>query len=103
MFIINPLNGQRMDNLFSTHPNTQNRIAALQQLAHEWNNAPMQEEPQPAPRPPVEKAEPRNKRIVFGRNAGQMRQGIVDDGPWGPSESSKESNQDSTRRKGPWE
>ncbi len=29
MFIINPLNGQRMDNLFSTHPATENRIAAL--------------------------------------------------------------------------
>jgi heat shock protein HtpX len=29
MFIINPLNGQRMDNLFSTHPNTRNRIEAL--------------------------------------------------------------------------
>ena len=33
MFIINPLSGQRMDNLFSTHPNTDNRIAALQQMA----------------------------------------------------------------------
>ena len=29
MFIINPLSGQRMDNLFSTHPATENRIAAL--------------------------------------------------------------------------
>jgi heat shock protein HtpX len=29
MFIINPLNGQRMDNLFSTHPDTRNRIEAL--------------------------------------------------------------------------
>ncbi|MEW6124729.1 MAG: zinc metalloprotease HtpX [Pseudomonadota bacterium] len=34
MFIINPLSGARMDNLFSTHPNTENRIAALQALAH---------------------------------------------------------------------
>jgi heat shock protein HtpX len=33
MFIINPLSGERMDNLFSTHPNTGNRIAALEQLA----------------------------------------------------------------------
>ena len=33
MFIINPLSGQRMDNLFSTHPATANRIAALEQLA----------------------------------------------------------------------
>lgn len=29
LFIINPLSGARMDNLFSTHPDTQNRIAAL--------------------------------------------------------------------------
>ena len=28
MFIINPLSGERMDNLFSTHPATENRIAA---------------------------------------------------------------------------
>ncbi|RAI41893.1 zinc metalloprotease HtpX [Rhodoplanes roseus] len=33
MFIINPLSGARMDNLFTTHPATENRIAALQQLA----------------------------------------------------------------------
>jgi heat shock protein HtpX len=35
MFIINPLNGQRMDNLFSTHPATENRIAALQAMTNE--------------------------------------------------------------------
>ena len=35
MFIINPLSGQRMDNLFSTHPATENRVAALMQLAAE--------------------------------------------------------------------
>ena len=33
LFIINPLSGARMDNLFATHPATQNRIAALEQLA----------------------------------------------------------------------
>jgi heat shock protein HtpX len=33
MFIINPLHGQGADNLFSTHPDTRNRIARLQQLA----------------------------------------------------------------------
>jgi heat shock protein HtpX len=35
MFIINPLSGMRMDNLFSTHPATENRVAALQQQAAE--------------------------------------------------------------------
>ena len=29
LFIVNPLSGERMDNLFSTHPATENRIAAL--------------------------------------------------------------------------
>jgi heat shock protein HtpX len=32
MFIINPLSGQGADNLFSTHPATQNRVAALMQM-----------------------------------------------------------------------
>ena len=36
MFIINPLSGQGMDNLFATHPSTENRIAALQQLAGQF-------------------------------------------------------------------
>ncbi len=36
MFIINPLSGARMDNLFSTHPNTENRIVELENLAEEW-------------------------------------------------------------------
>ena len=40
MFIINPLSGERMDNLFSTHPNTENRIAALQEMAREGYGGP---------------------------------------------------------------
>jgi heat shock protein HtpX len=39
MFIVNPLSGERMDNLFSTHPSTENRIAALERLAHELNQS----------------------------------------------------------------
>jgi heat shock protein HtpX len=35
LYIINPLTGGGIDNLFSTHPNTENRIAALQQLARD--------------------------------------------------------------------
>ena len=35
LFIVNPLSGARMDNLFSTHPATENRIAALEALAGE--------------------------------------------------------------------
>ncbi len=33
MFIINPLHAHRIDNLFSTHPNTRNRIARLEEMA----------------------------------------------------------------------
>jgi heat shock protein HtpX len=33
MFIINPLSGHLMDNLFSTHPNTLNRIMRLKKMA----------------------------------------------------------------------
>ena len=36
MFIINPLGQFKRDNLFSTHPDTQNRIQALHKLADEW-------------------------------------------------------------------
>ena len=40
LFIINPLSGARMDNLFSTHPATENRIAQLQQIASEMGAMP---------------------------------------------------------------
>ncbi len=36
MFIINPLHGERMDNLFSTHPNTENRVRALEAMTGEF-------------------------------------------------------------------
>jgi len=35
MFIVNPLSGRGMDNLFATHPSTENRIAALRALGQE--------------------------------------------------------------------
>lgn len=40
LFIINPLTGEGMDNLFSTHPNTENRIAELEKLAAELGAGP---------------------------------------------------------------
>jgi heat shock protein HtpX len=39
LYIINPLTGGGMDNLFSTHPNTENRIAALEQQAREMGQS----------------------------------------------------------------
>jgi heat shock protein HtpX len=39
LFIVNPLSGQRMDNLFSTHPAPENRIAALAEIARQMSPA----------------------------------------------------------------
>jgi heat shock protein HtpX len=66
MFIINPLSGHGVDNLFATHPSTQNRIAALQQLSAELG----------APgAPPV--ADPRySSRGPWGQSSNSF-------GPWG--------------------
>jgi heat shock protein HtpX len=56
LFIVNPLSGARMDNLFATHPATENRIAALMELAREMGSggsAMRSARPaQPAPRGP---------------------------------------------------
>ena len=38
LFIVNPLNGGSIDNLFSTHPNTENRVAALRHMAINEND-----------------------------------------------------------------
>ncbi|OWU86652.1 protease [Oceanicola sp. 22II-s10i] len=40
MFIINPLHAHKRDNLFATHPATENRVAALQQLAQTMGRSP---------------------------------------------------------------
>ena len=40
MFIYNPLHGERMDNLFSTHPNVENRIRALADMAQSGEISP---------------------------------------------------------------
>jgi heat shock protein HtpX len=66
MFIINPLSGHGVDNLFATHPSTQNRIAALQQLSAELG----------APgAPPV--SDPRySSRGPWGQSSNSF-------GPWG--------------------
>jgi heat shock protein HtpX len=47
LFIVNPLSGARMDNLFSTHPSTENRVAALEQLAAELGQARFGRTPEP--------------------------------------------------------
>lgn len=54
VFIVNPLSGRGVDNMFSTHPNPENRIAELEALAREMGIAhegtgPAFEEQMPAP------------------------------------------------------
>ncbi len=68
MFIINPLSGERMDNLFSTHPNTANRIAALEALAGTMGQTPRRGFVETAPGGPWNQ---------FGGDGGAGR------GPWG--------------------
>ncbi|MEP9354439.1 zinc metalloprotease HtpX [Xanthobacter sp. KR7-65] len=52
MFIINPLSGVRMDNLFSTHPAVENRIAALRELSQQMGGAGGYAPQRPAPAQP---------------------------------------------------
>ncbi|MFO0988732.1 MAG: zinc metalloprotease HtpX [Alphaproteobacteria bacterium] len=53
LFIVNPLSGQGVDNLFSTHPRMENRIAALEDIAGQTGGrgtAPRAPAGRPAPR-----------------------------------------------------
>ncbi len=57
LFIVNPLHGGSMDNLFSTHPAMSNRVAALRSMAAEmgmtWGvRAPAQAQTAPSPSRP---------------------------------------------------
>jgi heat shock protein HtpX len=83
LFIINPLSGERMDNLFSTHPNTQNRIAALEAMAQEFSATPASR--QAPPRQEVPRDDSRAGPGPWGRRAapeGQRRNHPT--GPRGP-------------------
>lgn len=50
MFIINPLHGGARDNLFSTHPATENRVAALHRMAAEMGRSVPRSAPREAAR-----------------------------------------------------
>ncbi len=73
MFIINPLSGERMDNLFSTHPNTDNRVAELEKMASGGNFG--STPPRPAANPT------RNARSVPSVSSGAGRPNSSE-GPW---------------------
>jgi len=51
IFIINPLSGHGIDNFFSTHPNTENRVAELEALAREMGVSSYRTAPTPTVRP----------------------------------------------------
>jgi heat shock protein HtpX len=76
LFIINPLSGHRMDNLFSTHPATENRIAALAELAREMGGG------RYAPSTPLRTATPSGRAPSgpWGHQGGGQR---APRGPWG--------------------
>lgn len=103
MFIINPLHGERMDNLFSTHPATENRIAALEQLAQQWQSDARGVEPGP-------RAEERRAPETY-RETRPQNDDLLDEppspprsGPWGaPADGEPESPaKPEPRPSGPW-
>jgi heat shock protein HtpX len=78
MFIINPLNGQRADNLFSTHPDTGNRIRALMAMAAEMDK------PAAAPAPaPKAAPSPRSGTSGIPNTGGREWGRGGNKGPWG--------------------
>ncbi|RUV72863.1 MAG: zinc metalloprotease HtpX [Mesorhizobium sp.] len=92
LFIINPLSGERMDSLFSTHPSTDNRIAALQAMARDMASAPAQRQA-PMPR----QADGQRRSGPWERTAEQPEQSTEParpkSNPWG---------RNPTGPKGPW-
>jgi heat shock protein HtpX len=88
MFIFNPLHGERMDNLFSTHPNVENRIAALQELARRANQVGGRPDMQPA-----------GGRVI---DDAEMNEESQDFGPWGGRPSDEPESRGEERKSGPW-
>lgn len=83
LYIINPLSGARMDNLFSTHPDTGNRIDALRKLAESMHVDDKGRRPQPQARPD-EPARGSGWRVPpTGRIDDNGSRGGPPRGPWG--------------------
>jgi heat shock protein HtpX len=77
LYIINPLSGARMDNLFSTHPDTGNRIAALQEIASRMHAQPAPHTMEPPNFRPAETTRS-GWRVPSSGNASDEPRG-----PWG--------------------
>jgi heat shock protein HtpX len=70
LFIVNPLSGRRFDSLFATHPATENRIAALREMAGGAAAPAMAHTSSSTPRP-ARVATPRRPRVPrVGRRLG---------------------------------
>jgi heat shock protein HtpX len=95
LFIINPLSGERMDNLFSTHPNTGNRIAALQAMATEFGQSGRSG---PAPRAPSD-AGPWDRGRASSSPTARPQQ---PSGRWGRNRPTGPGSSGSSGFRGPW-
>ena len=94
LFIINPLSGERMDNLFSTHPDTENRIVALEALAKEMRSR------APSAASPARKSVSTDETGPWGgrtRSARDDTPAPPRANPWGRNPTGPK-----TARKGPW-
>ena len=85
MFIVNPLSGMRMDNLFSTHPDTGNRIRALQEMQAEIAQTSM---------PQLGRDEQLDRGGQFGRGAQHERGGRGRDVPQGHAPGASDAGTD---------
>ena len=88
LFIVNPLTGPGMDNLFSTHPDTGNRIAALMELAEEMGISGGGTVPEATGSDPYARPDDYYRR---------SDDEATSSGPWSKAGSGR------TRRRGPWE
>lgn len=104
LFIINPLSGERMDNLFSTHPDTGNRIAALQAMDAEWGSSSggSGSARQPAPRPAPRNTDPRSEPQDAGPWGGRSQDEPRAEPPAEPQPKPNPWGRNPTGPKGPW-
>lgn len=79
LFIINPLAGKGADNLFSTHPATDNRVRALTELAMKMGRTPMRPAPLMGAAVPAAPPRPASTAVPTSDATGPN----IKRGPWG--------------------
>jgi heat shock protein HtpX len=62
LFIVNPLSGTRMDNLFSTHPKVENRVARLVAMSQTMGGTASTVPSEPGPSGPWSPQQPNTSR-----------------------------------------